>query len=117
MNTPSLGKHGQQSSDAGPGSREKDSVADQVFGQRLAHIRLPDLYYVDARFPDELHINLPNLHRMMLHSLQRELVEEVSKIRQTVTVGQEQARTIRTALSNFGEQLSISKASYSKTTC
>jgi hypothetical protein len=54
---------------------------------------------------------------MMLHSLQRELVEEVSKIRQTVTVGQEQARTIRTALSNFGEQLSISKASYSKTTC
>jgi hypothetical protein len=54
---------------------------------------------------------------MMLHSLQRELVEEVSKIRQTGIVGQEQARTIRTALSNFGEQLSMSKASYLKTTC
>lgn len=103
MTTPHYGEHGQMNTESAPVHQKCDPPADQTFGQRLAQVGLPDVYYVPKRFPGQLHINLGNLHRMMLHSLQREFVEEVSKIRQAKTVSQDQTKTIRAALSSYGE--------------
>lgn len=74
----------------------------RIFGQRLAAVGLEDVFYTPSRDPDERIIDLPNLHRMMLHTLQRDLIEEVGKIRCSGTVSSEQATRIRTALSTYG---------------
>ena len=75
---------------------------DQVFGQRLSAVGLDDVFYEPIKFLGERHINLGNLQRMMLHHLQRELVEEVSKIKAAGSVDRTQARRIISALSSYG---------------
>lgn len=75
---------------------------DQAFAQRLSAVGLEDVFYEPGRFPGEMHINLGNLHRMMLHHLQREIVEEVSKIKVAGSVDGTQARRIMSALGSYG---------------
>jgi len=57
--------------------RKAISHSDHIIGQRLAVVGLNDVFYEPFMFPQEKHINLGNLQRMMLHVLQREPVEEV----------------------------------------
>jgi len=83
-----------------PGSPAPDP-ADIIFGQRLARVGMPDIFYNPFRDPKESVINFGNLQRMVLHALQRELVKEVAKIETTKVVGMAQAEKIRDTLSKY----------------
>lgn len=74
----------------------------QAFGHRLAAVGLPEVFYHPSQNNDEYIINLPNLQRMMLHTFQRDLVHEVSSIRNSKTVSRDRETKIRTALSSYG---------------
>lgn len=85
--------------------RKETLVADEVFGQRLADVGFPDVFYHPKRNMQESIINLGNLQRMMLHFLQRELVQEVTAIQETASVSGGQATRIRSALSAYSKPL------------
>ena len=73
-------------SQEGPSGAQGDLPSDHIFGRRLVAVGLEDVFYEPFKFPQEKHINLGNLQRMMLHVLQRELVEEVGRIKETANV-------------------------------
>ncbi|KAH9223720.1 hypothetical protein DL95DRAFT_379735 [Leptodontidium sp. 2 PMI_412] len=72
-----------------------------VFGQRLSAVGIDQVFYQPHKFPGDWHINLGNLQRMMLHHVQRELVEEVSKMKEAGSMDQAQAGRITSALSSY----------------
>ena len=76
--------------------------ADIIFGQRLARVGMPDVFYNPFRDREESVINLGNLQRMVLHTLQRQLVKEVAKIETTKLVDMVQAERMRDTLSKYG---------------
>jgi hypothetical protein len=63
---------------------------------------MPDVLYNPHRDAEEWVINLGNLHRMTMYDLQREIAEQVAKIRRTETVDAAQLSMIRTTLSSYG---------------
>jgi hypothetical protein len=64
---------------------------------------MPDVLYNPHRDADEWIINLGNLHRMTMYDLQREIVQEVAKIKQTDTVDAAQLLRIRATLGSYGK--------------
>ena len=77
-----------------------------AFDERLATVGLAsDLFYRWAgnREKHEYHVNLGNLHRVMLHGLQKELVDEVAEINRKATVDKAQRDKIRILLRDYGE--------------
>jgi hypothetical protein len=86
-----------------PRDNRGDSGSDQTLGQLLAEVGMPDVLYNPHRDADEWIINLGNLHRMTMYDLQREIVEEVAKIKQTDTVDAAQLLRIRATLSSYGK--------------
>jgi hypothetical protein len=84
-----------------PREHRGNSSPDQTLGQLLLEVGLRDVLYNPHRDAEEWIINLGNLHRMTMFDLQRELVEEVAKIKQTETVDAAQLATIRATLSSY----------------
>ena len=77
-----------------------------TFGERLATVGLDsDLFYgpggVDKN--EECHVNLANLHRMMLHGLQMDLITAVARINLEKTVDDSQRSSIRALIREYGE--------------
>lgn len=85
----------------------RSSPSDEIFARRLADVGLPDVFYQPKRNPQDDIINLGNLQRMVLHVLQRELVQEVRIIQETSCVNGNQAERIRVALSKFCENITF----------
>lgn len=75
------------------------------FGDLLADVGMSDVFYHPHRDARESIINLGNLHRMTIHALQKDIVEEVAKIGDTHTVDKDQICRIRATLGSYGECL------------
>lgn len=88
-----------------PRGHRGNSSSEQTLGQLLAEVGLQEVFYNPHRDPEEWIINLGNLHRMTMFDLQREIVEEVAKIKQTETVDAAQLSKIRTTISSYGKLL------------
>jgi hypothetical protein len=73
---------------------------DQVFGHILRAAGIRDVFYEPIRNLGERHTSLGNLQRMILRHLQRELVEDVSKIKTARAVDGTQAGKIESAWSS-----------------
>ena len=63
-----------------------DDSSDYRFGQRLARVGFPEVFYRPSWDLKENVINLGNRYRMMLHAIQREIVDEVATIQHTRVV-------------------------------
>jgi hypothetical protein len=88
-----------------PRDHRGNSRSEQTLGQLIAEVGMPDVLYNPHRDAEEWIINLGNLHRMTMYDLQREVVEQVAKIRRTETVDAGQLSMIRTTLSSYGTLL------------
>lgn len=84
-------------------------ASDLRFNRRVAQIGLPGVLYNPLQ--DRVHsvINLGNLHRMVLHIPQRQLLAEVAQIRGHEEAGGEQAERIRECLSEMLTDVDLSK--------
>ena len=84
----------------------REGQPNSAFDTRLATVGLAsDLFYqwVGNKKKREYHVNLGNLHRMILHGLQKELVDMVAEIDRKGTVNKIQRDNIRVLLRDYGE--------------
>ena len=83
----------------------EERLSYSTFDQRLARVSVSDLFYERAgdTVKGDYNVNLGNLQRMILHGLQKELVDEIAGIKTKEAVGKIQRDRINILHRNYGE--------------
>ena len=91
-------------------SKHKRFISDNLkkpFGQRVLTFGVPDLFYPTNEADGEFHVNLSSLQRINLHILQKEVLNQITKIGEIGVIGENwvaetRGEEIRIALKHYG---------------